>query len=678
MSQPRRLTNAPPVRTHCRCCSAVCGILVETEGDRVVRVSGDPDDPRSQGYICPKGASLPAFHHRDDILLQPRLQGRAASWDACLDDLGAALTRIIERHGPDAIAYHQGTGATLDSLGMAYGQRLVAGISTAQFYTAATVDVAPALRAADLVTGSWYLLPQWIPEDAASQLVLLLGINPAVSHGYITILPDPLRRMRRFQARGGRIWTIDPRRTRTAQESSRHLAIRPGGDAALLAWLVRELIEAGGDRTDFAAMTDAADRAALTAALAPCTLDWAVAATGLAAGELQALRDEIRAAGRIGVVAATGIMFSADALLAEWLRWVLLIVTGSLDRQGGMAFNPGNLHPLEQRTDWQPSPPQGMLGPGPKSRPDLPRVFGQYPCVALIDEIEAGHVKALFVAGSSALTAFPDPERTRRALAKLEVLAPIDIVETPITGMATHVLAATGQLERDDVLEESGVMLAPAVVPPLGERRPMWWILGQIGRQLGIDLTGEATPDSAGSLALIRALAAHSRAGAEALFAAGPSGIAAPRRFGWVRERALPDGKWRLVPPGMLDRLAALAAPPPAAAPLVLTNARQVSRVNATAYVPAHKTRDLPAVHLHPDDAAVLRLPAGARVRLTGGGGDLDGTLRLDGSLRRGTVGLSHGWHEVNVCRLTSGGALDPLTGQPQMNGIAVALAPAS
>ena len=678
MSKPRRLSNAPPVRTHCRCCSAVCGILVETEGDRVVAVKGDPDDPRSQGYLCPKGASLPAFHHRDDALLGPRLHGRAVGWDECLADLGTALRQIVERHGPDAIAYHQGTGATLDSLGMEYGQRLVAGIGTQQFYTAATVDVAPALRAADLVTGSWYLLPHWLPEDEASKLVLLLGINPAVSHGYITILPDPLRRMRRYRARGGRIWAVDPRRTRTALEADHHLAIRPGGDAAMLAWLVRELIADGGDRADFEAMTGAADRAALRAALAPCALAWAAAATGLSPAELQALLQAIRAAGRIAVVAATGIMFSGDALLAEWLRWVLLIVTGSLDREGGMAFSPGNLYPMEAREDWQPSPPEGMLGPGPKSRPDLARMFGQYPCVALLDEIEAGNVKALFVAGSSALTAFPDPERTRRALQKLEVLAPIDIVETPITGMATHVLAATGQLERDDVLEESGLMLAPAAVPPRGERRPMWWILGQIGRQLGIDLTGDRAPDSEGALALIRDLAAHSRAGADALFAAGPAGIAAPRRFGWVRQRALPHRQWRLVPPGMIARLAALAATPPAAAPLVLTNARQVSRVNATAYVPAHKTRDLPEVHLHPDDAAARRLAAGARVRLTGSSGDLDGTLRLDGSLRRGTVALSHGWHEVNVCRLTSHAALDPLTGQPQMNGIAVELAPAS
>ncbi|HEY3239353.1 MAG TPA: hypothetical protein VGL92_07315, partial [Acidimicrobiia bacterium] len=37
------------VHTFCRVCNAMCGIVVEVEGDTVLRVTGDPDHPVSAG-----------------------------------------------------------------------------------------------------------------------------------------------------------------------------------------------------------------------------------------------------------------------------------------------------------------------------------------------------------------------------------------------------------------------------------------------------------------------------------------------------------------------------------------------------------------------------------------------------------------------------------------------------
>ena len=96
-----------------------------------------------------------------------------------------------------------------------------------------------------------------MPEHAESRFVIYLGSNPAISHGYLTLLPDPQRRIRAFRQRGGQLWVVDPRRTRTASLADRHLAIRPASDALLLAWLIRELIADGGDHEDYQRMTAA-------------------------------------------------------------------------------------------------------------------------------------------------------------------------------------------------------------------------------------------------------------------------------------------------------------------------------------------------------------------------------------------------------------------------------------
>lgn len=673
------------VRTVCRCCSAACAIVVTAEGGRILDVKGDDDNPRTHGYICPKGHSLGYFHHRPDRLDFPVVRGRRTRWTEALDDLAAQLRALIARHGPDSVGVYQGTGAVSDTIGLPLIERFTRKLGSSQFYTAATVDVAPAFRAADMVCGTWHLFPVWIPEDEESGLAIYLGSNPAVSNGYLTMLPDPQRRIRAFRQRGGRLWVIDPRRSQTAALADRHLAIRPGSDAVLLAWLVCELLN--GDRSesdgldDYVRMTDAADRAGLLGVVQPFTLERTRAATDLTAESLLELLAAVRSAGRIAVVAGTGITFGQHALLTEWLRWVLLIVTGSLDRRGGMWFNPGWAYPLEQQTHWTHSPPGGLVGPGPKSRPELSSVFGQRPAIAIVDEIEAGNLKALLVCGSNPLTAFPDPERTRAALASLETLVCIDVVETPLTAMASHVLPSVGQMERADVVAEVSTSYAAAVVPPVAERRPMWWMLHELGRRLGIEVIEGAQTVPCSDEQVIRHLMKNGRDGSDALIAAGSVGLTPPRLYGWLRKSALPNGRWRLTPPHMLERLAELAKSLTImgggipADKLLLVSGRQLSRTNSTAYVSPAVSRDLPQINVHPDDAAARGLQGGDYARIASDFGMLGANVHLDARLRRGVISISHGWHEANVSRLTSSReGIDPLTTQPQMTALRVSL----
>lgn len=677
------------VQTICRCCSAACAILVTAEDGRIIDVKGDDDNPRTHGYICPKGHALGYFHHRPDRLDFPTLRGQSTGWTESLDDLANKLRALIAQYGPDSVGVYQGTGAVSDTIGLPLIERFIRKIGSNQFYTAATVDVAPAFRAGDMVCGTWYLFPVWIPEDEENRLAIYLGSNPAVSNGYLTMLPDPQRRIRAFRRRGGKLWVIDPKRTQTAALADRHLGIRPGSDAVLLAWLIRELLtrgpiadtHPGGDHEDYARMTDAGERARLLLAVQPFTVEVASAETELSPDLLLELLATIRSAGRLALVAGTGITFGKHALLTEWLRWVLLIVTGSLDRRGGMWFNPGWLFPLEHQTQWAHSPPEGLLGPGAKARPELPSVFGQRPAIALVDEIEAGNLKALLVCGSNPLTAFPNPARTEAALRSLDILVSIDVVHTPLTGMASHVFPSVGQMERADVVAEVSTSYAPAVVPRVQERRPMWWMLRELGRRLAVDVLEGLDADVDSDEQVIRHLTAHGRDGSDALIAAGSAGLMPPRLYGWVREKALPNGRWRLTPPGMIERLEGLldtlSSDPKRESVhlLLLINGRQLSRTNSTAYVSPGISRDLPQVSVNPEDAARLGLQDGDRAQVLSDFGKVSADVHIDGRLRRGVISMAHGWHEANVCQLTSATqGVDPLTTQPQMTALPVSL----
>ncbi|MDB4997047.1 MAG: molybdopterin oxidoreductase, partial [Myxococcaceae bacterium] len=161
-------------------------------------------------------------------------------------------------------------------------------------------------------------------------LLILIGTNPVVSHGYGTTLPDPVRRLRDYRRAGGRIWAIDPRRTESVALADEHLAIRPGADVVLLAAVVNELLRDGADPTE---LCRPEDLDSLRSAVQAFSLERAASVADVPVERLEALIADIRAhLGRLAMFCGTGTTMSGDGVLTEWLRWVILVLTGSLDR----------------------------------------------------------------------------------------------------------------------------------------------------------------------------------------------------------------------------------------------------------------------------------------------------------------------------------------------------------
>ena len=675
--------STPEVRSYCRICAAACGIIVTVDGEQVKRVRGDPGHPVSRGYTCPKGRALPDWHHSADRLDHPRLRGAAATWEEVLDDLADTVLAATAHHGPDAVGAYLATGLAYDINGWLTAERLLRRLGTRERYTPVTVDNAPVLRAAELVTGTAELNTVW--DSERSKLLLLFGTNPVVSHGYGTTLADPVTRLRDFRAQGGQVFVLDPRRTETAALADDHLALRPGTDHLVLALLVRELLADGADTAELAAHCDPADVARLAAAVEALDIERVATATGVTEDQLRSLLDAVRAAGRVAAMCGTGVTMSRDGVVAEWLRWVLLIVTGSADAEGGMRFNQGWLFPLDERP-WPQRDANGDAAarpePGPASRPELRRWLGQYPCVALADEIERGPLRVLVVAGGNPLTALPDPARTREALARLDALVVLDVVRSELTEIATHVLPVTGQLERADVsmLENvsyaNGTQYTPSVVRPGADRRPAWWVLGQLAIRLDMDVVGGLHPDSCDDDTLLRGIAAGSRGGYDALVAAGPHGVTMPARYGWVHEKVLPAGRWQLAPTELVERLVALGVPDEHG--LVLVPRRRVRSMNSARYTAAADVRrEPPDVILNPADAAAAGIADGAGVTVESAHGALDGMARVESGARPGVVSCTHGALNTNAGNLTSPHSdVDPDTGMPRASGVPVTIRP--
>lgn len=658
--------------SYCRICAAACGIVVTVDGDRVLRVRGDEGHPVSRGYTCSKGRGLADWHHSAGRLDRPRVDGRETTWSELLADLAGRLGAVIDTSGPDAVALYLATGLAYDAAGQVAASQWLPSIGSSSFFTAVTVDNAPVLVAAELVSGEPMLNPVWDP--AAAGLTILVGTNPVVSHGYGTALPDPIRHLRDHRAAGGRVWVLDPRRTETAALADIHVPVRPGADVAVLAAVARAVLADGADDRELADHCDPTEVAALRDALAPFTIARAAAVADVDPAQLEQLVGEVRAhRGRIAMQCGTGVTMARDGVLAEWLRWVILIASGSLDRPGGMRFHRGAIHQLRPRH----ARPGAPAAPGVPARPELPRVLGQVPAVALADAIEAGTIRALVVTGGNPLTAFPQPTRLRAALARLDVLAVVDVADNPLTARATHVLPATGQLERADVtLAEltalrAGLQATRPVVGPVADRRPVWWMLAALSRAMGRDALGGVDPDVLTDELYLHGVLGHSTLDADDVFAAGPRGVGTAAEPGWVHDDLLPGGRWSIAPAPLLARLVAHEDPAPA--DYALAPRREPAWSNSVAY---GAQPDAPVVRVHPDAVApdATHPQTGS---LTTAFGTVPVTLVPDRSVRTGVVSMTHGRPDENPGDLTSEVVgVDDLTAMPRVAGLPVRIAP--
>jgi anaerobic selenocysteine-containing dehydrogenase len=306
--------------------------------------------------------------------------------------------------------------------------------------------------------------------------------------------------------------------------------------------------------------------------------------------------------------------------------------------------------------------------------------MGEWPAALVPAEIEAGHLRALFVLGSNPAVSLPDTDRVRAALARLDVLVTVDIEENETTALATHVLPGRAQLERADVglLTDlfNPVVTAtytPAVLPPPGDTRPAWWILDRLGRALGVDVlpatldAGTATDDDVLALAVGAGTVARLRDGER------PWDVRNGPKFDWIDERHAPERR-QLAPGPLVAQLAELSGPvggtPSGAGELVLTPRRQPRRMNGRTMRDGDRAEAL----VHPADAAVAGVADGDLVELTNAVGSLRLVARVTDSTREGAVSVPHGWGECNVNRLVSADDLDPLTGMPRMAGTVISL----
>ena len=136
----------------CPLCEASCGLLVDTDGEHILSIRGDQDDPFSRGYVCPKAAALAELHDDPDRVRAPLIREGSrwceVSWDDAFDRAADGLVRVRKEHGRDAVAMYYGNPVAHNLGLMTHALPFARALRTKNVYSASSADQLPQMLAA--------------------------------------------------------------------------------------------------------------------------------------------------------------------------------------------------------------------------------------------------------------------------------------------------------------------------------------------------------------------------------------------------------------------------------------------------------------------------------------------------------------------------------------------------
>ncbi len=688
--------------TACILCECNCGVTVQVDDRRLVKIRGDKDHPASQGYTCNKALRLDHYQSGGNRLTSPLRRRPDGSyeeidWDTAIAEIAEGFARVRDEHGGDKIFYYGGggqgnhlggaySGAFLKSIGSRYRSNALAQEKTGEHW----VD-------------AHFYGGHTRGEFEHAEVSVFVGKNPWMSQSFPRarvvlneIAKDPARSM----------IVIDPVITDTAKMADFHLRVRPGTDAWCLAALSAVLVqEELCDEAFLAKHVNGAD--AVRAVLTDVPVSDYAQRCGVDEELLRAAARRIAAASSVSVFEDLGVQQAPNSTLCSYLNKMLWILTGSFAKRGAQ-----HLH-----SSFAPLFAVGGVGRTPVTQ--SPIIAGLIPSNVVPQEILTDHpdrLRAMIVESSNPAHSIADSGSVTRALESLELLVVIDVAMTETARLAHYVLPAASQFEKAEAtffnleFPHNTFHLRHRLMEPLPGTLPEPEIWARLVRALGVVDDAELEPLrraakdglDAYAQAFLAAVSANPGLGRvlpfvlyETLGPTLPEGLAgaaalwglaqktamaypdAVRRAGHADGNALfeailssrsgvtftvheydddfalithADHKIAVEMPEMLDEIRALrsarAAFTSAEFPLVLSaGERRAYTANDILRDPTWRKKDVDgALRISPEDAAAIGLNDGGRARITTAAGSADATVEINDAMLPGHVSLPNGY----------------------------------
>jgi len=419
-------------KTGCVLCAQNCGLEIEVENNRIVKVKPDKSNARSEGYFCRKGMNVAYHQHNADRLKYPLKKVgdkfERISWDQAIDEIATKLKSIIGQYGPRSFAYMGGGGQGCH-FEAAFGVRLMRGLGSQYQYNALAQEFAGAFWVCGRTHGKQYLHDG--PDVSNTDVLLTFGWNGMQSHQ----IPQAPRQLQRLSKDPDKMLiVVDPRLSETAKIANIHLRIRPGTDALLIKTMIAIILAEGWENKDYLAnRTSGFDQVKsyfenfdVHAALKTCDLDF----------------DQVREVAKAYATRKSslrydlGIFMGRHSGLNSYLIVILQSICGRLCMPGGNII-PGHMMPLGSHTDERN--PKVWRTVATNSFP----VCGAFPPNVMPEEILSDHperLRAVFVTGLNPLRSYADTTAYEKAFQRLDLLVTAEIAMTETAALSHYIL----------------------------------------------------------------------------------------------------------------------------------------------------------------------------------------------------------------------------------------------
>lgn len=698
------------IKTTCPYCGVGCGIEASVDqASHQVDIHGDTTHPSNFGRLCSKGSALGDTVEIDGRLLEPLVYGKPRSWNDALDLVAASFRRIIDNHGPDAVAFY-GSGQLLTE------DYYVANKLMKGFIGSANIDTNSRLCMSSSVAGHKRAfgadaVPACYEDYELADMIVLIGSNTAWCH------PVSFQRIRAAKNANPnlKIVVIDPRKTSTCDIADLHLPVASGSDAVLFNGLLHYLHHQ--NRVDVAYVFQHTEGFADALTIASrYDIEQVAEQCGLAQSDVARFYAWFAEHPKTLSLYSQGINQSSSG--TDKVNSIInchlatgrigqpgmgpFSLTGQPNAMGGREVG-GLAHQLAAHMEFS-NPADIERVSRFWGSPNIAHKAG-YPAVELFDAIYDGKVKAVWIMGTNPVVSLPNADKVKQALRQCNFVVVSDcIANTDTTALAHVLLPATGWSEKDGCVtnSERRISRQRALFPPAGNAKPDWWIISQVGCRLGF----EQAFTYCGPIEIFREHAALSGFENDAEHGIRDFDISAFTDISqhdydnlqptqWPVNPANPQGKARLFEDGrfftdsgkaqfIAVKPESPANPPDSRYPLILNTGRlrdqwhTMTRTALSAKLNQHRPEG--CVEIHPADAKRYKVSNHGLATITSRWGKMLARVMVTEAQPRGSLFVPMHWTEQYAMQGRVGAlvnpVVDPVSKQPESKHTPVCIQP--
>lgn len=429
-------------RTSCMLCSIACGLEIQEQDGKFLKIRGDKSHGTSHGYLCQKASRLDHYQNHNMRLSQPlkKMEDgkfRAISWDTAIKEIAQKLNSIKHRHGGHTIAYYGGGGQG-NHLGGSYSSAFRDAVGSVYAYSALAQEKTGDFWVNGKLFGRQSCFVSEGMHDA--EYTLVLGANPWIAHG----LPQTRMVLQAIQKDPNRtLVVVDPRKSETAKIADIHLAVKPGRDAFLLSAIIATIIKDGlVDQAFISKYTIDYERVRKT--FESINIPEFAEFSGIELAQVETVAHGFAKAKTATVRADLGIQQSLHSTLNSYLEKLLFLLTGNFNKAGGNFLAPLFAPIIAHSED----PENGGLTTKVTGMRAISKLF---PPNILPQEILTDHpdkLRAMIVDSANPALSVADGQACKTAFEALDLLVVIDIAHTETAELADYILPAPSQFEK--------------------------------------------------------------------------------------------------------------------------------------------------------------------------------------------------------------------------------------